>query len=420
MTSRSFVPRPANSPRAFGSSGLPDASTSAASSSPRPLVLAALVVALFWAIEGIDVNAPQLERVLILISAIALGWLAIRGSRLADGLAAYLAILVAVSERLRRDPLPNGSDVLHATSEALTIVSNGGNPYASFLQSTDPVGSPFVYPPGELAWYAIPQWLVGDLSRVDTWAGVGIVAALALAGLRIGFATAALPAMLYAAWGIAGYRAIDGSNDVSASALVVFACVALVFATPGEATRSGGVTTGRRLAGALFILSAVLFGWAIAFKQFSLLVLPLVIRSLAVSGANWRRYAKVSFAAAAAFVLPFFIRDPGAFLGSQLAALTFHDEIWGTNILMTLRQFGDPLMLVPLFGAVEILGTLALVVLAAWRWHPASLGAAVLAGAGIVMVALLFAKWTTQPYYAYVGGIVACGLALVTTRIDPE
>ncbi len=165
-------------------------------------------------------------------------------------------------------------------------------------------------------------------------------------------------------------------------------------------------------------MSAVFFGWAIAFKQFSLLVLPPVVRHLAVSGANWRKYTLVALGVAAAFVLPFFVRDPGAFLGSQLAALTFHDEIWGTNLLHTLKQFGDPQMLVPLFTAVQILGTLGLVVLAAWRWRPATLGSAVLAGAGIVMVALLFAKWTTQPYYAYVGGIVACGLALLSVRVD--
>ena len=398
MTSRSSVRPPANS--------------------PSTLTLAALAVALFWAIEGIDVNAPQLERVLILISAIVLGWLAIRGSHLAAGLTAYLAILVAVSERLRREPLVNGSDVLKATSEAITIVSNGGNPYASFLQSTVPQGSPFVYPPGELAWYAIPQWLFGDITRVDTWAGVLIVTAIAVAGLRVGFESAALPAMLYAAWGIAGYRAIDGSNDVSASALVVFACVALVFATGGDAARPGGPTRGARFARVAFIVSAVLFGWAIAFKQFSLLVFPLVVRHLAVSGANWRRYALIALGVAAAFVLPFFLRDPGAFVGSQVAALTFHDEIWGTNLLHTLKQLGDPQMLVPLFTVVEIFGTLGLVVLAVWRWRPASLGVAVLAGAGIVMVALLFAKWTTQPYYAYVGAIVACGLPLLSWRVS--
>jgi hypothetical protein len=94
----------------------------------RPYVLAALAVALFWTIEGIDVNDPQFERVTILVATIALGWAALRGSSLAPGLTAYLAILVAVSERLRRKVLPDGSDVLRATAEALQIVSSGGNP----------------------------------------------------------------------------------------------------------------------------------------------------------------------------------------------------------------------------------------------------------------------------------------------------
>ena len=388
-------------------------------SNPSPLTLAALAVALFWAIEGIDVNDPQVERVLILVAAIVLGWLALRGSWLAAGFTGYLAVQVAISERLRREPLVDGSDVLKATSEALSIVSHGGNPYAAFLQSTVPPGSPFVYPPGELAWYALPQWLLGDITRVDTWAGVLIVAAIVIAGLRLGFATVALPAMLYAAWGIAGYRAIDGSNDVSASALVVFACVLLVFSAPHRASaavhapRSGALSA--RSYDIAFLLSAVLFGWAIAFKQFSLLILPIVIRYLATGGRAWRHYTLISLGVSAAFVLPFFVRDPVAFLGAQAAALTFHQEIWGTNFLNTLKHYGDPQALIPLFTAVEILGTLALVTYASWRWRAPTLGAAVLAGAGIVMFALLFAKWTTQPYYAYVGGIVACGLALLTT-----
>ena len=373
----------------------------------QPYLLAALAVALFWAIEGIDVNAPQVERVAILLSAIVLGWAALRNSPLAAGLTSYLAILVAISERLRRDPLLDGSDVLRATTEALTIVSQGGNPYASFLQTTVPPGSPFVYPPGELAWYALPQWLFGDITRVDTWAGVLIVAAIAIAGFKVGFDAVALPAMLYAAWGIAGYRAIDGSNDVSASALVVFACVALVFATDVKSSHSS------RASRVAFLFSAVLFGWAIAFKQFSLLVLPPVARYLFVTGANWRRYVLVALGVTAAFVLPFFVRDPGAFLGDQLGALTFHEEIWGTNLLHTLAQFGDPTGLVPLFTIIEIVGTLALVALVVRRWDAPSLGAAVLVGAGLVLIPLLFAKWTTQPDYAYIGGIVACGLALL-------
>jgi len=366
-------------------------------------VLAALAVAFFWAVEGIDVNAPQFERVAILVSAIALGWAAMRNSPLAAFLTCWLAVLVAISERMRRDPLLDGSDVLRATTEALGIVAQGGNPYASFLHSTIPPGSPLVYPPGELAWYALPQWLFGDITRVDTWAGVLIVVAIVVAGLRLRFDAVALPAMLYAGWGIAGYRAIDGSNDVSASALVVFACVALVFAT-------GEGPWPRRL----FIASAALFGWAIAFKQFSLLVLPPVARYLAVSGARWRRYVVIALGVAATFVLPFFVRDPGAFIGDQLAALSFHDEIWGTNLLHALAQLGDPAPLVPLFAFVEIVGTLVLLVIVATRWNAPSLGAAVLLGAGLVLVPLLFAKWTTQPYYAYIGGVIACGLALLS------
>ena len=373
----------------------------------QPYVLAALAVALFWAIQGIDVNGPQLERVVILVAAIVLGWLALRGSSLAAGMTGYLAILVAISERMRRDPLLDGSDVLKATAESLTIVSQGGNPYATCLQTTIPPCSPFVYPPGELAWYAVPHWLLGDITRVDTWAGVLIVVAIVVAGFRLGFETVALPAMLYGSWGVAGYRAIDGSNDVSASALVVFALVALVFATPRDAgaPRSSGVA---------LLLSAVLFGWALAFKQFSVVIFPPVVRYLAVRGFNWRRYTLVALGVTTLFVLPFFVRDPGAFVNNQFGALAFHDEIWGTNLLNTLKQFGDPQGLLPLFTATLLFGTIALVALAAGLWRPPSLGAAVLAGAGIVMFALLFAKWTTQPYYAYVGGIVAVGLALLT------
>ena len=392
MTSRSCVQRPA--------SNLP--------------VLAALAVALFWAIEGIDVNGPQIERMAILLSAVALAWAVLSEAPYASGLTAYLAVLVAISERMRRVPLLDGSDVLRATVESLGVVANGGNPYTHILQSTNPVGSPFVYPPGELAWYAIPYTLFGDITRVDTWAGVAIVAAIAIAGFRLGFDAVALPAMLYAGWGVAGYRAIDGQNDVSASALVVFACVALVFASRGAAPGRGGMA-----ANVFLIVSAALFGWAMAFKQFSLLVFPPVLRWVAVSGGSWRRYAGVALGVAAVFVLPFFVMDPLAFVNAQLATLTFHDEIWGINLLATLQQYSDPQPYLRVFFVLELVGTIALVV-ASLRWRPTSLGAAVLGGAGIVMLPLLLARWTTQPYYAYVGAIVACGLALLARRIASE
>jgi hypothetical protein len=373
-----------------------------------PGVLAALVLGLFWCVEGIDVNAPQLDRVVLLLAGFGLAWAALRELPLAAAGAAAYAVLVAASERLHREVLADGSDVLRATRESLDVVLAGGNPYAHVLQSTVPVGSPFVYPPGELAWYAGPYALFGDITRVDTWAGIAVVAAITVAGFRLGMANVALPAMLYASWGSAGFRAVDGQNDVSGSLLVVVALVALVFAERGARWSRGAL-----------VVSAVTFGWAIAFKQFAVLALPPVVRYLALRGDDWRRYTLLVAGVVAAFILPFFVRDPGAFVDKQIAALTFHDEIWGANILNTLSQYGDATMLVPMFIVFSLAGTLGLVALVA-RWRVSTLGAAALAGAGIVMVPLLLSRWTTQPYYVYVGAIAACGVALLASRIRTE
>ena len=374
----------------------------------KPAVLAALVLGLFWCVEGIDVNAPQLDRVVLLLTGLGLAWAALRDVPLVAGCTAYYAVLVAASERLHREPLADGSDVMRATKESLDVVFAGGNPYTHVLQSTVPVGSPFVYPPGELAWYAGPYVLFGDITRVDTWAGIAIVAAIAVVGFRVGLANVALLAMLYASWGVGGFRAVDGQNDVSGSLLVVLALVGL-----GFADREG------RWSRVAFVLSAVFFGWAIAFKQFAVLVLPPVVRWLAVRGGDWKRYALTVAGVVAVFVAPFFVQDPGAFVEKQIAALTFHDEIWGANILHTLSQYGVVTMLVPMFMILSLAGTLGLAVLAV-RWDIPTLGAAALAGAGIVMLPLLLARWTTQPYYVYVGAIAACGVALLTSRIRTE
>jgi len=374
----------------------------------RPAVLAALVLGLFWCVEGIDVDAPQLDRVVLLLTGLGLVWAALRDSPLAAGGTACYAVLVAASERLHREPLRDGSDVLRATAESLDVMFAGGNPYTHVLQTTTPVGSPFVYPPGELAWYAVPYALFGDITRVDTWAGIAVAVAIAVVGLRVGMAAVALPAMLYASWGIAAYRAIDGQNDVSGSLLVVLALAALAFAERDGPWRPSAL-----------VLSAFFFGWAIAFKQFAVLVVPPVARYLAVRRAPWRGYVLLVAGVVAAFVLPFFVRDPGAFLEKQLAALTFHDEIWGANILNTLSQYGDVTMLVPIFVVLSVAGVLGLIVLIL-RWDVPSLGAAALAGAGVVMLPLLLARWTTQPYYVYVSAIAACGLALLAPRSRAE
>lgn len=310
-------------------------------------------------------------------------------------LACVYAICIGAAERLSRDPLDGGSDVLPATEEAIWVLLRGGNPYTHVMQSTTPVGSPFVYPPGELFFY-LPAYVAGlDLHRVETWTGILTIAAIALAGARAGWGQAALPAMLYATWGIAAFRTTDGGNDVSAAFLVVVAFVALAF--PGRAA---------------FVFSAFALGWAVAFKQFAVLVLPLALRHLAVAGLDWRRYALVSLGTATAMTLPFFLMDPIAFARQQLQVLTFHEEVWGANFLHALSYSGtDVSDLVPLFFALELALTFGAVVLAAGA-RLDTIGRTALVAGLVITLPLLLARWTTQSYYVYAVTLALLGLAL--------
>jgi hypothetical protein len=361
---------------------------------------AAILAGLFWCVGGIELNAPQLDRMVLLIAGAVLLGLTLRGTDQGPFICWY-AFLIGTSERLSRTPLLDGSDVLRATQEALANLLQGLNPYTVPLTSTIPPGSPLVYPPGELLWYLPAHLLFGDLTHVDTVAGILTTAAIGIAGLRAGWDRVALPAMLYATWGIGAFRAVDGSNDVSAAFMVVFALAILVFADRD--------TRGGRLA---FVLSAVAFGWAVGFKQFAIVLLPLVLRHLAVADRDWRRYGLISGGTIAVLVVPFLLWDPGAFLSQQLATLTFHQEVWGANVPALLQQYVDPTGLLPFFFAAEILGTLIALALFIRARLP-TLGVATLAGCGVILVALLLARWTTQPYYAYLGGVAAMGLALV-------
>ena len=363
--------------------------------SAHAAALAAILAGLLWSIGAIDLSAPAPERFAMLLAGLALLLAAVRRLPVGAFAGAY-AVAIGAIERISRQPLERGSDVLPATAEALDALLRGQNPYTYVLQSTIPTGSPFVYPPGELFYYLGPHLLGMDLHRVETYAGILTIIAIAVTGARVGWGTAALPAMLYATWGIAAFRTTDGGNDVSAALLVVIGFVAMAF--PG------------RIA---FVVSALALGWALAFKQFAVLVLPLALRHLAVAGADWRRYAAVSLGTATVMTLPFFLMDPVAFVQQQVAALTFHEEVWGANLLHALQHSGrDVAGLLLLFFVLELgltLGALAL----ALRARLATIGeTAILAGL-LVTVPLLLARWTTQSYYVYAVTLALAGLAVL-------
>jgi hypothetical protein len=382
------VPPPAS--KAFARSGLSD----------HHLALIAVLAGAMWSIGAIDLNAPSIERMGLLLVGLALGAAGIAGRDV--GLAAGLyAVAIGGVERLQRDLLVNGSDVVRATQEAIDALAHGQNPYEHLMISTDPIGSPFVYPPGEPLFYAAAFRLFDDITRVETWTGILTIAAIVVAGARVGAGRAALLAMLYSVWGIAAFRTTDGGNDVSAAFLVVVSLVALAFAS-----RRGGA--GR----AALVVSALSMGWAVAFKQFAWLLWPLVVRHLAAVDAPWRRYLAISGGVAAAMIVPFLLWSPRAFVSQQLAALTFHDEVWGANLLNTLAPFRPVSDLIPLFVALELAVTAAVLVLA-WRARIGTIGMAALIGAGVLVVPLLLARWSTQSYYVYAATVALVGLVLI-------
>ncbi|MBM4420035.1 MAG: hypothetical protein FJ034_00305 [Chloroflexi bacterium] len=371
------------------------------------LVAAALVGAM-WSIGSIDVNAPSFERVGLFVASCALAGWALAGRRGAGALLAALAVLIGASERLQRPLLERGSDVLPATRESLQVLLAGRNPYTHTLQSTIPPGSPLVYGPGELLFYLPAHLLTGDLGHFEQWAGIATIAAIALIGLGVGFARSALPAMLYATWGIAAFRTTDGGNDVGAALVVVAGFCALALAAEGR---------GGRVA---FIVSAVLFGLALAFKQYVVLVIPLVLRHLAVSGSDWRRFALVAAGVTALLDLPFLLMDPGAFLNQHVwLALTNHREAWGANLLFTIAQVRPEVVhLSTWFLVAEIVLTLLALALCL-RWRIPTLGAAAVAGAGLVALPFFLAAWTTQSYYVYAATVAAAGVTLLDHRAQP-
>jgi len=370
---------------------------------------AAILAGLFWCAGGIELNAPQLDRVFLLVTGAVLLGLTLRG-RDEGFFICWYAFLIGTSERLSRIPLLDGSDVLRATQEGLMNLLRGWDPYSVPLTSTIPPGSPLVYPPGELLWYLPAHLLFSDLTRVDTVAGILTIVAISVVGLRAGWERVALPAMLYATWGIGAFRAVDGSNDVSAAFMVVLALAILVFAD--RDTRFGRIA---------FVASAIAFGWAVAFKQFAVVILPLVLRHLAVAGRDWRRYGLISAATVAVFVVPFLLWDPRAFLEAQVAILTFHTEVWGANLPAVLQQYVDVSDWLPLFFIAELVLTVLALGLFLRARLP-TIGAATFAGCGVILIALLLAKWTTQPYFAYLGGVAAMALALVDrdARVVPK
>jgi hypothetical protein len=295
------------------------------------------------------------------------------------------------------------SDVLLSTNEAIGVLFGGGNPYTHTYAMTNPPGSPFGYPPGEIIFYSFAHLFGGNVFRVDlacSILGLGVIAAF------VPFCGAGLASLAVSAIGFAGdlnFHLTDGSNDNAAAFLVLIGFAALVW-SPSMKGRSGE---------ALWWISAIAFGWALAFKEYSAPIVFFVALSL------WRTDAKrargwltAMLGTGAAFIVPFLVWNPFAFIGNVGGALITHQYIWGRNVWHDwVGLIPNGTAIAPLVPFVMLLCVIALGVLL-WR-HPArTMSDALLQGLAVVAITFLMARWTTSVYYAFLAPLVVSAVAL--------
>jgi len=368
----------------------------------RVALIAAALPLVFFGIGGDYANPDPLHFWLLIAGAAGLGG-ALARARWAGPLVIGALLVLGTIARLRAVDFP-GSDVLRATDEAETVLFSGADPYTHYFTSTIPPGSVFAYPPGELAFYAIAHLAGVPIGAVEHISAIlvmlAIVALVPLAGEGI----VALALGIVAASGELIVRTGDGSNDTSASLLVLAALAMLAWS----------LATRGRIARVLWFLSAFAFGWSIAFKEYALPIAAFVALFVWRSDARRARgWLGTVAGTVAVFVVPFLAWNPAGFIANVGGAYTFHPEAYGRNV------WRDAISAWPAIAAaaqplIPFITPLAVLIVATvlWRRPGRTLGAAFLQGCAVVGAVFVFARWTTSVYWVFLAPAIASGVTL--------
>jgi hypothetical protein len=332
-----------------------------------------------------------LPAAIILVAITGRAWIA----------AVSLFVLGVIVRAMNLDHGYFGSDVLPVTKEAIETLFDGTNPYGHhYVASTNP----FAYPPGNLLYY-LPGYLLSDIRGTEIASGAIVLAGFAgIAWLirddgplvAMGAYAVAPPLLLIAT---------DASNDTSAGALLFLSIVLMFLAH-------------RHLSTPLLIVSALVMGEALAFKQYILPFWPALIGYLSAQrwtisvrsrqgGTRrppaWVVYTAISAAFVVVTTLPFLIWSPSAFIDDQFAwsDVAIH-PIFGWNVwafLLRWQGWNAQDALGDLLPGIDItLASATLVVgLITGIRTPSR---AITVGVAAWFVLMLFARWTTFAYFA--------------------
>jgi hypothetical protein len=368
----------------------------------RVALIAATLPLIFFGIGGDYARPDPLHFGLLIAGGAGLGG-ALARTRWAGPLVIAALLGVGTLTRARAVNFP-GSDVLPATNEAVRVLLAGHNPYAHVYASTIPPGAVFAYPPGEIAFYALAHLCGVPIARVEHFSSVFVLLAIVALVPLAGEGIAAVALGVVALSGDLAVRTGDGSNDTSASLVVIAAAAALAWslATRGAAAR------------ALWFASAIGFGWAIAFKEYALPIVVFVALFL------WRRDARHArgwlatvAVTVAVFVVPFFAWNPAGFITNVGGAYLYHPDAYGRNLwhdgLGTWPALAAVLRpLIPLLTPLAVLAVAVIV----WMRPARTFGAAFLHGCAVVATLFVFARWTTSVYWIFLVPLIAAGVAI--------
>jgi hypothetical protein len=302
---------------------------------------------------------------------------------------AVLVCCIAVSIVIRVSIAPvAGSDVLVATEEALQVKLHHHNPYTHYYMFTKPPGQPFPYLPGELAFYWIQEFVTRS-SLTDRWAGIGAVIVLGLLAPISGCARTAIGVAFFGLCPLFLMLSVDGSNETCLTFLSFVAIVLFAYA---------GQTNGAKQS-CFFAGSAIAFGWAIAFKEFSWVVFPFMSRCIAIDAR--RLFFTITLGAAAMMIAPALLADPLAFVRSILVGGQSHAQVWGFNVWASLPHsfIQGPDFVAharQLSAAIALLATVAF-----WLSTGKTLRDAIVSPILVLATAFLLAPWSSLAYYSY-------------------
>ena len=368
----------------------------------RMAAIAAMSIVVSYGITHRFEQGHWWSTVLLVLAALALA--ALLAGRPAGRAALVVAVATGLAERVWRTPFRE-SDALPAVREALQTLLAGQNPYTHLTLATQPLPTfGFAYPPGALLFYLPAMPFTSDLRAVERIASLFVVLLLASLAWKAGASRAALATAAFGVFELAGFRALDGSNDTSLTALLLLTVTLLVYALErregGHVVRSGPV----------FWASALPLALAVLFKQLAWPIALFLLLFVWRDVRGGRVYVAVVAALVIAASLPFVIWDPVAFIQGPFMEPFKHKDVWGANVWAILEDVRPGLVAaagpVPsILAVVALAGTTIVLARRPQRDIVGALGAGLIA----LFVTLCFSRWTTSVYYIF-GFALACAV----------